>query len=140
MARQHPSGGPRRPRQIFQRGATLFIPGEGGPGNGVYRSVDEGRAWSDSSKGLPEAGFHTIVLRDALTNDNADPAGVYFGTRSGEVWGSSDGGASPSDGGSGGGGGWAFHSLSGAAVSAGGPSASIMAAAAREGEARKQSA
>jgi photosystem II stability/assembly factor-like uncharacterized protein len=60
---------------------------------GVYRSVDQGRAWSDSSKGLPEAGFHTIVLRDALTNDNADPAGVYFGTRSGEVWGSIDSGS-----------------------------------------------
>jgi len=61
---------------------------------GVYRSVDGGRAWNDSSKGLPEAGFHTIVLRDAMTTDNADPAGVYFGTRSGEVWGTSDGGES----------------------------------------------
>ncbi len=59
---------------------------------GVYRSVDGGRAWSDSSTGLPDSGFHTIVLRDALTTDDADPAGVYFGTRSGEVWGSSDGG------------------------------------------------
>jgi photosystem II stability/assembly factor-like uncharacterized protein len=60
---------------------------------GIYRSVDGGRAWSDSSAGLPNSGFHTIVLRDALTNDGADPAGVYLGTRSGEVWGSSDAGA-----------------------------------------------
>jgi photosystem II stability/assembly factor-like uncharacterized protein len=61
---------------------------------GVYRSVDGGRAWSDSSTGLPESGFHTIVLRDALATDAADPAGIYLGTRSGEVWGSSDGGTS----------------------------------------------
>ena len=64
---------------------------------GVYRSVDSARAWSDSSGGLPEAGFHTIVLRDALTCDDADPAGVYFGTRSGEVWASSDSGRSWSE-------------------------------------------
>jgi photosystem II stability/assembly factor-like uncharacterized protein len=57
---------------------------------GVYRSVDDGRAWTDASKGLPEAGFHTIVLRDAMTTDDADPSGIYFGTRSGEVWGSAD--------------------------------------------------
>lgn len=61
---------------------------------GVYRSVDGGKAWSDASAGLPESGFHTIVLRDGLTTDAADPAGVYLGTRSGEVWGSSDGGGS----------------------------------------------
>jgi photosystem II stability/assembly factor-like uncharacterized protein len=57
---------------------------------GVYRSVDGGRAWADSSKGLPDAGFHTIVLRDAMTTDDTDPSGIYFGTRSGEVWGSAD--------------------------------------------------
>jgi photosystem II stability/assembly factor-like uncharacterized protein len=61
---------------------------------GIYRSADGGRAWSDASKGLPDAGFHTIVLRDAMTTDDADPAGVYFGTRSGEVWGSINGGGS----------------------------------------------
>lgn len=61
---------------------------------GVYRSVDGGRGWVDASTGLPDAGFHTIVLRDAMTADDADPAGVYFGTRSGEVWGTTDGGGS----------------------------------------------
>lgn len=59
---------------------------------GVYRSDDQGRSWTDSSAGLPTSGFHTVVLRDALTCDAEDPAGVYFGTRSGEVWASSDGG------------------------------------------------
>lgn len=61
---------------------------------GVYRSQNGGRVWSDSSTGLPASGFHTIVLRDALTTDAADPAGVYLGTRSGEVWASSDAGSS----------------------------------------------
>jgi hypothetical protein len=34
------------------------------------------------------------VLRDALCTDDADPAGVYFGTRSGEVFASADEGTS----------------------------------------------
>lgn len=59
---------------------------------GIYRTDDRGRHWTDSSAGLPASGFHTIVLRDALTSDTGDPAGIYFGTRSGEVWGSADNG------------------------------------------------
>jgi hypothetical protein len=34
------------------------------------------------------------VLRDAMATDPLNPAGIYFGTRSGQLWGSSDGGAS----------------------------------------------
>jgi hypothetical protein len=34
------------------------------------------------------------VLRDALATDTCNPAGVYFGTRSGKVYGSGDGGNS----------------------------------------------
>jgi hypothetical protein len=34
------------------------------------------------------------VLRDGLATDRRDPAGVYFGTRSGRVYGSRDEGAS----------------------------------------------
>jgi len=58
----------------------------------IYRTDDGGDSWKDSSAGLPETGFHTVVLRDALTTDDLDPVGVYFGTRSGEVWASSTGG------------------------------------------------
>jgi hypothetical protein len=32
------------------------------------------------------------VLRDAMSADNADPAGIYFGTRTGEVFASRDDG------------------------------------------------
>jgi hypothetical protein len=38
----HPHGN----AQVFQRGATLFVPGEGGPGNGVYRSTDFGGSFA----------------------------------------------------------------------------------------------
>jgi photosystem II stability/assembly factor-like uncharacterized protein len=60
----------------------------------VYRSDDDGNTWQESRAGLPDSGFHTLVLRDALTSDDGDPTGVYFGTRSGEVWGSVDTGRS----------------------------------------------
>lgn len=56
----------------------------------VFRTDDNGQSWHDSSRGLPSSGFHTVVLRDALTSDRLDPEGVYFGTRSGEVWASPD--------------------------------------------------
>jgi hypothetical protein len=43
-------------------------------------------------KGLPQSGAYETVLRDALTADTVNPAGVYFGTRSGKVFGSTDDG------------------------------------------------
>src|SRR5436305_25977 len=44
--------------------------------------------------GLPHKDAMETVLRDALATDTCDPAGVYFGTRSGKVYGSSDNGKS----------------------------------------------
>ncbi|WP_216213968.1 WD40/YVTN/BNR-like repeat-containing protein [Amycolatopsis aidingensis] len=52
----------------------------------VYRSEDAGDTWTALSTGLPEEGFWAAVMRDAMCTDDADPAGVYFGSRSGEVW------------------------------------------------------
>ena len=43
--------------------------------------------------GLPERAWYT-VKRLAMTTDDADPVGVYFGTTSGEVWASPDEGES----------------------------------------------
>ena len=65
------------------------VPGDGRAG--VFRS-DDGVEPGDSSTGLPDTGFHSMVLRDALRRTTCDPVGVYFGTRSGEVWASADGG------------------------------------------------
>jgi photosystem II stability/assembly factor-like uncharacterized protein len=61
---------------------------------GVYRSEDAGATWTALSDGLPSEPFYPAVLRDALTVDDADPAGIYFGTRSGEVYASADEGDS----------------------------------------------
>lgn len=57
----------------------------------VYRSEDAGGSWTALSDGLPD-DFWSIVLRDAMSTDGADAAGIYFGSRSGEVYASKDGG------------------------------------------------
>jgi photosystem II stability/assembly factor-like uncharacterized protein len=60
----------------------------------VFRSEDAGATWTALTDGLPTEPFYPVVLRDAMTADNADPAGIYFGTRSGEVFASADEGDS----------------------------------------------
>lgn len=52
----------------------------------VYRTEDGGEAWQSVSEGLPGEDFYGLVLRDALCTDDGDPAGVYFGTRTGELY------------------------------------------------------
>ncbi|SDZ08254.1 hypothetical protein SAMN05444365_105230 [Micromonospora pattaloongensis] len=60
----------------------------------VFRSADAGATWEGLSAGLPTEPFYPSVLRDAMCVDDVDPAGVYFGTRSGEVYASRDEGGS----------------------------------------------
>jgi photosystem II stability/assembly factor-like uncharacterized protein len=60
----------------------------------VYRSTDAGDTWQPQDAGLPAEPFYPVVLRDAMGADDAEPAGVYFGTRSGEVYASRDEGLS----------------------------------------------
>jgi photosystem II stability/assembly factor-like uncharacterized protein len=60
----------------------------------VYRSRDAGESWQPMTKGLPQEDAYETVLRDGLGVDGMDPAGVYFGTRSGKVYGSADDGES----------------------------------------------
>jgi hypothetical protein len=52
----------------------------------VWRSRDGGETWHGLGKGLPERDFFGTVLRQAMANDRADPAGVYFGTNTGSVF------------------------------------------------------
>src|SRR6185312_5513687 len=52
----------------------------------VYRTDDGAEAWQDISEGLPSEAFYSLVLRDALCTDDGDPAGAYFGTRTGELY------------------------------------------------------
>ena len=60
----------------------------------VYRTTNAGKSWEPLTRGLPQKNAMETVLRDALATDTCDPAGVYFGTRSGKVYGSSDDGKS----------------------------------------------
>ncbi len=59
----------------------------------VYRTRDAGESWARLDAGLPQRAWFT-VKRQAMTTDDGDPVGVYFGTTSGEVWGSTDEGES----------------------------------------------
>ena len=60
----------------------------------VWRTTDAGKSWSPLTNGLPQADAHLTVLRDGFTTDGDSPAGLYFGTRGGEVYGSADDGNS----------------------------------------------
>jgi photosystem II stability/assembly factor-like uncharacterized protein len=59
----------------------------------VYRTRNAGKSWEPLTKGLPQHDAYENVLRDALAADSFDSAGIYFGTRSGKLFGSSDEGA-----------------------------------------------
>ncbi len=58
----------------------------------VWRTRDHGRTWRAMTNGLPQKEHYVGVLRDGMTADSLTPAGVYFGTTSGEVYFSSDDG------------------------------------------------
>jgi hypothetical protein len=60
----------------------------------VCRSDDAGATWRPLTEGLPAEPCYGTVLRDAMCVDDADPAGVYFGTRDGFVYASRDDGDS----------------------------------------------
>jgi len=60
----------------------------------VYRTRNAGSSWEALARGLPQKGAYETVLRDALSTDGLDPLGIYFGTRSGQLFGSRDEGRS----------------------------------------------
>jgi photosystem II stability/assembly factor-like uncharacterized protein len=60
----------------------------------AYRSVNGGRTWQRQAIGLPKSQAWWTVKRQAMTADHAPTVGVYFGTTSGEIWGSRDEGRS----------------------------------------------
>ncbi len=60
----------------------------------VYRTIDGGVTWDALANGLPQDNAWITVLRDGFTADSLDPAGLYVGTRTGEVFGSADAGES----------------------------------------------
>jgi len=58
----------------------------------VARSRDGGKTWQLLTRGLPQRDAHLLVLREAVTSDDLDDAGVYVGTTSGQVFYSRDAG------------------------------------------------
>jgi photosystem II stability/assembly factor-like uncharacterized protein len=60
----------------------------------VYRTRNAGASWEPLAEGLPQTGAYETVLRDALSADSAERVGMYFGTRSGKLFGSADEGES----------------------------------------------
>jgi hypothetical protein len=56
----------------------------------VYRTRNAGASWEPLMRGLPQKRAYETVLRDAMAADSLDPHGLYFGTRSGQLYGSCD--------------------------------------------------
>jgi hypothetical protein len=54
----------------------------------AYVTRNGGRKWKRLDNGLPEKQAWLTVKRQAMAADAADPVGLYFGTTSGEIWGS----------------------------------------------------
>jgi hypothetical protein len=60
----------------------------------VYRTRNAGESWEALSNGLPQENALETILRDGLSADQLQPTGLYFGTRNGKLFGSSDAGES----------------------------------------------
>lgn len=75
-------------------GTTVWprVSPEGKPA--AYVTRDAGQSWQRLDQGLPDSQAWFTVLRQAMAADVADPVGVYFGTTTGEVWGSANEGDS----------------------------------------------
>jgi photosystem II stability/assembly factor-like uncharacterized protein len=60
----------------------------------VYVTRNGGKSWRRLDRGLPQSQAWFTVLRQAMCADQHARLGLYFGTTSGEVWGSTNAGES----------------------------------------------
>ena len=60
----------------------------------VWRTNDRGASWTRFDEGLPTRDAFLSVLREAMARDTLDPVGITFGTKTGQLWHSSDEGGS----------------------------------------------
>ncbi|MEK6334289.1 MAG: exo-alpha-sialidase [Acidobacteriota bacterium] len=60
----------------------------------VYRTQNAGSSWEPLTEGLPQEDAFETILRDNMKADANNPTGLYFGTRSGKLFGSNNGGES----------------------------------------------
>jgi hypothetical protein len=56
----------------------------------VWRTRDGGESWTALMEGLPQKDAYFGVLRQAMATDQLEPAGVYFGTNTGQLYASPD--------------------------------------------------
>jgi len=56
----------------------------------VWRTHDRGDTWERLASGLPQSNAYWGVLREAMARDTLEPAGVAFGTKTGQLWHSRD--------------------------------------------------
>jgi len=71
-------------------GSTVWPRVSPGGKPAVYCSRNGGQVWRRQSVGLPSSQAWWTVKRQAMTTDRMKTVGIYFGTTSGEVWGSRD--------------------------------------------------
>jgi len=80
-------------------GATAWVIPLKGPEQGrtmpddaaaVWRTRDAGDSWTRLGAGLPQEHAFLGVLREAMAVDRLEPAGVYFGTSTGQLYASAD--------------------------------------------------
>jgi len=57
---------------------------------GVWRTDDSGDSWQRHGDGLPQENAFVGVFREAMAVDRLDPVGVFFGTSTGQLYGSVD--------------------------------------------------
>lgn len=57
----------------------------------VWRSNDAGESWEPLTQGLPRDAY-LVVLRQAISTDSYEQAGIYVGTSTGQLFYSKDGG------------------------------------------------
>jgi photosystem II stability/assembly factor-like uncharacterized protein len=57
---------------------------------GAFVTRNGGKTWKRQAAGMPARQAWWTVKRQALATDTGTPVGVYFGTTSGELWGSRD--------------------------------------------------
>ncbi len=60
----------------------------------IYRTTNGGKGWTKITKGFPQKDAWFTVLRDGMRADTNDPAGIYLGTTTGQVFASRDDGTS----------------------------------------------
>jgi hypothetical protein len=82
---------PRDPDTLWvfpMDGTTVWprVSPEGKPA--AYVSRNAGKSWQRLDGGLPRAQAWWTVKRQAMCGDAREPVGIYFGTSSGELWGS----------------------------------------------------